>query len=833
MKKSFKRSIAVILSVLMIVASLPFTALAATGEYKPDVQMQFGTVSDPDVSGDYFNTTFDSSDLQYSALYGPALDYSDGTLTLHADKTNGVADSGAAAASEDHTLVVGDYFTATVRLDNISKLAAFSMAIKYSENIEPAGIYSNSGSTELVGLSDVTADMTAYAAAAKPYSYASASKVYSGINGGNVGDLSYINTTDHYIMAEAAATDGSTGVDVSSGSSNGEKLVNPETGVVGYDYVKQVPVATFIFKVVEEGPIEFSIYDSDNSKLPAYTGGFYIADETDGTTVADYTTYATSAESNGSTLLTFNKKNSNNASSTTYKIVFKGADGSVISSKEYEDGATVTIPALPTKDADVDYHYSYAWDTTPSAKATADATYTAVETKAAHTWDEGVVTKPATSTTEGEKTYTCTVCKHTKTEVIPKTECEHKNTTTTEKVTKEATCKEAGSKTVTVTCNDCGKVISTTTVEIPKLAHKYGEWKYNGDAVYNKSTDYQDGTMTRKCSVCGETETKTATGTANLRPSSYSLVLDASLTMNFKVKKTAVASFKDVKVKIVRGSSSEEYTEPTSTDSSNNIYAFSGISPQAMKDDIDAVVYATVDGVEVWGPTYSRTIFTYCKQMVNNSKYLNATTAKDKAFRTLLVDLLNYGAAAQIKSNYKTDNLANAELTDVQKAWASPDIKSFTTVKNYHAVKIDNPTARWNSGALRLGDAVTPRMTFSLKTASLNINDISIKVTINGSTYEYNIKDNPECFQYVSTGTTSTYGEEAKYQFYFTELRANNMSTTFSTTIMKNGVAVSDTATYSAESYVQQAYPSAGSADKALYMAMLKYGNAAAAYGKA
>ena len=385
MKKSFKRSIAVILSVLMIVASLPFTALAATGEYKPDVQMQFGTVSDPDVSGDYFNTTFDSSELQYSALYGPALDYSDGTLTLSADKTNGVADSGATAASEDHTLVVGDYFTATVRLDNISKLAAFSMAIKYSENIEPAGIYDNSGSTELVGLSDVTDDMTAYAAAAKPYSYASASKVYSGINGGNVGDLSYINTTDHYIMAEAAATDGSTGVDVSSGSSNGEKLVNPETGDVGYDYVKQVPVATFIFKIVEEGPIEFSIYDSDNSKLPAYTGGFYIADETDGTTVADYTTYATSAESNGSTLLTFNKKNSNNATTTTYNIVFKGADGSVISSKEYEEGATVTIPALPTKDADNGYHYSYAWNTTPSAKATADATYTAVETRAAHT----------------------------------------------------------------------------------------------------------------------------------------------------------------------------------------------------------------------------------------------------------------------------------------------------------------------------------------------------------------------------------------------------------------------------------------------------------------
>lgn len=833
MKKSFKRSIAVILSVLMIVASLPFTALAATGEYKPDVQMQFGTVSDPDVSGDYFNTTFDSSELQYSALYGPALDYSDGTLTLSASKTNGVADSGAAAASEDHTLVVGDYFTATVRLDNISKLAAFSMAIKYSENIEPAGIYDNSGSTELVGLSDVTADMTAYAAAAKPYSYASASKVYSGINGGNVGDLSYINTTDHYIMAEASATDGSTGVDVSSGSSNGEKLVNPETGDVGYDYVKQVPVATFIFKIVEEGPIEFSIYDSDNSKLPAYTGGFYIADETDGTTVADYTTYATSAESNGSTLLTFNKKNSNNATTTTYNIVFKGANGSVISSKEYEEGATVTIPALPTKDADADYHYSYAWNTTPSAKATADATYTAVETRAAHTWDEGVVTKPATSTTEGEKTYTCTVCKHTRTEVIPKTECEHRNTTTSEKVTKEATCKEVGSKTVTVTCNDCGKVISTTTVEIPKLEHKFGEWKYNGDAVYNKSTDYQDGTMTRKCSVCGEAETKTATGTAKLRGSSYALSLDSSLTINFKVKKEALTSFSDVVVNAKRGSTEVDFYEPTSSDSTTNIYSFSGIPPQTMKDNVDVVVHAKLNGVDVWGPTYSRSIYTYSYQIIANPTYANATTAKNKAFRTLIVDLLNYGAAAQKSKGYDSSEYVTNELTDTQKSWASADLTSFTTVKDYHYTTISNPVGRWNSAGLVLQEAVVPRMKFSLKDGQVDINDITIEIKVKNSTYTYSMAETPEAFQSLGSATSSKYGKENQYYLFFTELTANNMSTPFYATIKKNGVAISDTASYSVESYVQQTYPSASANDKSLYMNMIKYGKSAAAYGKA
>ncbi len=36
-----------------------------------------------------------------------------------------------------------------------------------------------------------------------------------------------------------------------------------------------------------------------------------------------------------------------------------------------------------------------------------------------HTWDGGVVTKEATATQKGEKTYTCTVCKETKTEEVP------------------------------------------------------------------------------------------------------------------------------------------------------------------------------------------------------------------------------------------------------------------------------------------------------------------------------------------------------------------------------------------------------------------------------
>ena len=63
-----------------------------------------------------------------------------------------------------------------------------------------------------------------------------------------------------------------------------------------------------------------------------------------------------------------------------------------------------------------------------------------------HTWDDGVVTTPATCAKEGVKTYTCKTCGETKTEVIPKTD-DHKFGEWT--VTKRATCEAEGEQTRT------------------------------------------------------------------------------------------------------------------------------------------------------------------------------------------------------------------------------------------------------------------------------------------------------------------------------------------------------------------------------------------------
>ena len=78
-----------------------------------------------------------------------------------------------------------------------------------------------------------------------------------------------------------------------------------------------------------------------------------------------------------------------------------------------------------------------------------------------HSYDSGKVTKKATCKATGVKTYTCTVCKATKTSTIAKSTT-HKYKTTTTKATTSKNGK------VVKKCTVCGKVASTTTIKYAK-----------------------------------------------------------------------------------------------------------------------------------------------------------------------------------------------------------------------------------------------------------------------------------------------------------------------------------------------------------------------------
>lgn len=119
-----------------------------------------------------------------------------------------------------------------------------------------------------------------------------------------------------------------------------------------------------------------------------------------------------------------------------------------------------------------------------------------VVNKLGHTWDNGVITKEATETEEGVKTYTCKTCGETKTEKIPVTS-HHLDQGT---ITKKATCTENGEKTYHCTDADCDKTYVET---IPATGHKFDSWK-----TVKTQSIYSGAVQKRTCNACGKKETR-------------------------------------------------------------------------------------------------------------------------------------------------------------------------------------------------------------------------------------------------------------------------------------------------------------------------------------
>lgn len=119
-----------------------------------------------------------------------------------------------------------------------------------------------------------------------------------------------------------------------------------------------------------------------------------------------------------------------------------------------------------------------------------------VVNKLGHTWDNGVITKEATETEEGVKTYTCKTCGETKTEKIPVTS-HHLDQGT---ITKKATCTENGEKTYHCTDADCDKTYVET---IPATGHKFDSWK-----TVKAQSIYSGAVQKRTCNACGKKETR-------------------------------------------------------------------------------------------------------------------------------------------------------------------------------------------------------------------------------------------------------------------------------------------------------------------------------------
>ena len=230
-----------------------------------------------------------------------------------------------------------------------------------------------------------------------------------------------------------------------------------------------------------------------------------------------------------------------------------------------------------------------------------------------------------------------------------------------------------------------------------------------------------------------------------------------------------------------------------------------------MGDTITATLYATYGDGVYEGATLNYSVALYCTRMLNNSAVVN--NAAYAELRTLLVDLLNYGAAAQNYTCYKTDSLVNKDLTEAQKAWGTsttPELTSKTAITN----RIQSPVAGWKTAILVLDDSVTIHLIFS----ATDVSGMSMKITTDA---------NPE--GWVISQEDFVYDSENNYYYVdFGELHAGQMRQCIYATVYSGDTAVSHTLRYSIESYAASFaantdYPTVAD----LVKAMMRYGDAA------
>ena len=329
----------------------------------------------------------------------------------------------------------------------------------------------------------------------------------------------------------------------------------------------------------------------------------------------------------------------------------------------------------------------------------------------------------------------------------------------------------------------------------------------DGNSYYTYSNKISNGTALRSVA---EVKSAVVTPAEKLAFSGASLTLQDNICINFKANESLFTEVGYENPYVIFELNGEEFTvSDYEVVGGKYVFDFADIAPHNMNDTVKATLYATFDGKEYVSETREYSVATYCYNMLN--KYTSSEYAE---LQTLLVDLLNYGAMSQIYTDHNTNALVNANLTDAQKAWGTSETPTYETVQNLAYKIIDNPTVQWKGGGLNLVDAVTMR--FKISADSGNYESLVVKAETDDRIWTIPFEEFTE-----TTGG---------YYVYFSGLNAGEMSETVYLTVYENGKAVSNTLSYSIESYAYSKQTSTDENLKNLLEAMMKYGNSAYNY---
>lgn len=282
-----------------------------------------------------------------------------------------------------------------------------------------------------------------------------------------------------------------------------------------------------------------------------------------------------------------------------------------------------------------------------------------------------------------------------------------------------------------------------------------------------------------------------------LKIESASLILNGKLDLAYTAQ--IPAAFTDPQMIFTGPSGTETVTDYTLVNG-KYVFTYRGINPQCMADNVSATLIATRNGTQECVSVSGYSVRQYCA-----NKLADANTSA--ALRTLLSDLLTFGAAAQTYSGYKTDDLVTDGLT------LSPSSFAAIPERTVSFTGTADPDTEWVGAGLVLSDSTAIRFTFFTEDAE----DITVKVRLGGREETFTAED----FTQVGANT---------YSIDFCGICADEFDAAVSAGFCRNGAQIGRTANYCVNTYLYNMQDCENADLQALVRVLYNYGVSAAAY---
>jgi len=397
---------------------------------------------------------------------------------------------------------------------------------------------------------------------------------------------------------------------------------------------------------------------------------------------------------------------------------------------------------------------------------------------------------------------------------------------TYEAVVTAPTCTEAGY--TTYTCAICSD--SYTADEVAATGHRYAYTDHgenhtvscaNCDYSVNEDHNYIDGTC-----VCGAIEvSEPKYEPKDSLKFTMSISVGAEMTVTYNIMGADVNSYKDFYLEVKKDVAGGDpittvygITEdreamtakvnPATGEALMYQVTYKGINAKEMGDNFSTTLYAVgEDGTIYYGTTVVDSIKSYLVGKID-------ADASIPELKTMAVDMLKYGAAAQVRLGYNTENLVTADLTEEQLSYATTEIPE----------AVNNAASSGTGAAVNTNITVTSRVQLNLSCIYTTATDPNaVKCVITDSEGK------------VLAEIAATNKGNIMFSAIYENVGAKEMRDVINATFYEGETAISQTVSWSVESYVAQVRAKTNVAEDELNMvnAMLTYGDSVAVYMEA